>query len=231
MKLKLWFIGTLAASNWLAASAALTTNSWNDGSSKWELGSNWDHGVPSLTHSLTLVTGGIPIGGKVITIDVVTVSSNLINNCLTVSNLTVGGNAQSPHTLFLNNSSDSPGTIGLTVNNTLTISSFGALSITNSYLYTSQRPSGPGVFNDGFVLLNTGTLITSPGTLTIGHNGAGRMTVQDGLWTAAGIAVGNSPGSQGTLTISGGSVNSVGNGVNVGWQDGSTGTLWLTGGD
>ena len=220
-------ISTLMIAIGPVARAALTTNNWNVGSGKWEIGSNWTAGEPSPADAIDFVTGGIPVGPRVITVDQAAVSSNVINGCLTISNLTVGGTSTAPNTLFLNtDASNTPGNMGLSVGNALTILSHGTLSITNSYLYVS----GQGIFDDSFIVLNTGTLITSAGTVSVGYNGPGQMTVQDGTWQAGRVVVGKNPGSQGTLTISGGTVSSPGNGVHVGNLPDSAGTLWLTGG-
>ncbi|HUI05825.1 MAG TPA: hypothetical protein VL486_02345, partial [Verrucomicrobiae bacterium] len=159
--------------------AALTTNSWNHASGTWVTGADWDHGLPSAVDALDAITIVVPVGSRVITVDAAAVSSNVIDGCLTISNLTIGGTSSSPNTLFLNtNASSTPGNEGLTIRNALTITSHGIVSITNSYLYTG----GGGVSDDGVIVLNTGTLDTTPGPTFIGNNGTGQMTVQAGTW-------------------------------------------------
>lgn len=229
---RVWFIGVLVAGSHVVtngtAEAALTTNNWNDGNSKWELGANWSAGVPSLANAINFVTGGIPFGSRVITIDVATISSNVINGCLTISNLVVGGTALAPDTLFLNNANNTPGNMGLTILNSLTISSHGGLSITNSRLKV-----GVQLLDDGFVQLNTGSVSLTNATTAIGNVGSGVLNILDGTWTSAGSAitdVGNFPGSVGTLTVSGGTATFFSSGIDIGIQLGSVGNVWLTGG-
>jgi len=213
--------------------AALTTNSWNHASGTWVTGADWDHGLPSAVDALDAITIVVPVGSRVITVDAAAVSSNVIDGCLTISNLTIGGTSSSPNTLFLNtNASSTPGNEGLTIRNALTITSHGIVSITNSYLYTG----GGGVSDDGVIVLNTGTLDTTPGPTFIGNNGTGQMTVQAGTWQVnnifSDIQIGNNMGSQGTLTIAGGTVGSVSEThLYVGSDAGGAGTLWLTGGE
>src|ERR1700688_3728778 len=97
---KLWLIGAMLTGSAFfsgrPAQAVLTTNSWSDGFGKWEIGANWSAGVPSLANAQNVVAGGFPIGSRTITIDVDTVSSNVINGWLTISNLTVGGTVFAP---------------------------------------------------------------------------------------------------------------------------------------
>ncbi len=210
------------------APAAIITNNWTGTTGKWELGSNWSAGTPSPANFLDSITIGFPVGSRVITIDAATISSNVINECLMISNLTISGSSLSPNTLLLNtDASNTPGNMGLIVGNSLTISSHGVISITNSYLYAN----GAGFFDDGFIVLNSGTLITA-NTSHIGYTGAGQMTVQGGYFQSSSIHVAADGTSQGTLTIAGGIVNTYGNsGMAVGALEGSGGaTVWLTGG-
>jgi hypothetical protein len=214
--------------------AAIITNNWTSTGGKWEIGSNWSAGTPSPANFLDSITIAFPAGSRFITIDAATVSSNVINECLVISNLTVGGTLQSPNTLILNtDASNTPGNMGLTVGDSLTISSHGVISITNSYLYAN----GPGFFDDGFMVLNSGTLfIAGTTTAYIGYTGMGQMTMQGGYFQSSAIQVGTGGTSQGTLTIAGGIFNMVAsqhdnNGLLVGADNGSGGaTVWLTGG-
>lgn len=212
-----------------SAHAALTTNSWNDGSSKWELGANWSAGVPSPANAINYVTGGgIPIGPRTITIDVATVNSNVGNNCLTISNLVIGGTLIAPDTLFLNNANNTPGNIGLTILNTMTLSSHGFLSITNSRLALDTA-----LYNDSFITLNTGSVTCTNTLAVIGNNGGGTLNVQDGAWTATGVTftyLGLNPGASGTLNLSGGTASFSFGGLILGNDANTVGTIWMTGG-
>lgn len=189
---------------------ALTTNRWATGAGfgKWEDGTKWDNGVPSPANAINFISSSIPGGGYTVTIDAATVVSHVMNSCLTISNLTISGNNLNPHTLFLNNASDTPGNIGLTIYSNLIINAGGSVTITNSRLFVgSPAPIFGGLRNNGFLLLNTGDLVTSPGVNYIGNAGSGRMMVQAGTWDAGYVSVGN--GGQGTLTIAGGTTSSL----------------------
>ncbi len=224
------------------AGAVLTTNKWAAafGSGKWESGANWNNGVPSINFSMHLLR---PISGidAFATIDVATVASNVINSCLTISNLTVVGNlAGTPATLSLDNANNTPGNAGLLVISNLTVGSGGSVTITNSRLrVVGSPPVVNGVYNDvmynnGFMLLRTGELVTSNGWAYLGNAGTGQMTVLDGTWQAGGVAVGI--GGQGTLTLAGGTT-SVLLGLSIGFNaynypfGTGIGTVWLTGGE
>src|ERR1041384_647169 len=97
--------------------AALTTNSWLLFSGKWEDGAHWSAGVPASSNAVNVISNGL---SGTATIDTATVTQHVINGCMTISNLVVGG---SPHTLFLNNANNTPGNIGLTILNSFTIAS------------------------------------------------------------------------------------------------------------
>src|SRR5580693_1747036 len=94
------FLSTIAFGP--AAHAALTTNSWTGITSKWELGANWSAGTPSPGNALDAITLTFPESPRFVTVDTATIASNLLNNCLTISNLTISGTSLSPNTLILN---------------------------------------------------------------------------------------------------------------------------------
>ena len=204
--LRVWFVGVLLVGSSIltadTAEAALTTNSWNDGSSKWELGANWSAGVPSLANAIDFVSGGFPVGARTITIDPDTVFSNVINGCMTISNLTVSGTALAPNSVFINNVNVPAGNTTMTILNSLTISSHGAVSITNSVLKVAFL--GGSLSDDGFMQLNTGTIIVTNGLLSIGRNGSGTFIMSDGTVLASDVAVADQASSQGSFTIAGG---------------------------
>ncbi|HVM63126.1 MAG TPA: hypothetical protein VMV72_19865 [Verrucomicrobiae bacterium] len=79
----------------------------------------------------------------------------------------------------------------------------------------------------GFVWLNGGQII-NPGTLYLGDQGTGQMTVSNGFFSTEGMEIGYFVGSQGTLTIAGGT-NVLSSFVHVS-RGGTTGTIWLNGG-
>jgi hypothetical protein len=84
-----------------------------------------------------------------------------------------------------------------------------------------------GPVSTGTVALVGGLLNTTNGEADIGEAGVGQMSVSNATWLAGFVAVGDSFGAQGTLTVAdGGSVTAAGLFAGV---DG-TGTVWLTGG-
>ena len=82
----------------------------------------------------------------------------------------------------------------------------------------------------GTVWLTGGQLIVTNIATSIGISGTGRMTVSNGSWLADTVYVGYSPGSQGTLTIAGGT-NVVGGYLDVGLYSGASGSVLLDGGE
>jgi T5SS/PEP-CTERM-associated repeat protein len=202
----------------LAGRAMAQANSWtNANAGKWEIGSNWSLGVPTNTHSC-FITNAF---SKTVTVDAATVSSNAINSCMTVNNLTVSGPLSpfSANTLSLNSAGLAT---NLHVQNSLTIGDRGAVGIFNSVL----RVSGV-VSNDGIMSLNTGLILATNAALIVGNARVGQLTVFDGTVRANSLIVGRLAGSQGTLTISGGTNNCS---INVGLEANATGTVWVTGG-
>ncbi len=215
---RLLFVGLLLASS---AQAVLTTNSWFLFSGKWEDGTKWSAGVPSLDDAVNTITNDL--SSITVTVDTGTVTQHVINSCMTISNLVVGRASVISHTLFLNNANSTPGNIGLTILNRFTINPTGSLLITNSDLRVTF-PAG-GLFNDGTVRLNTGNIVVT--NLTVGQTGVGMLTVSNGTLVARTVRVAELAGSQGTLTIAGGtnSFRSLSAGIT-----GLTGTVWVTGG-
>src|ERR1043166_2797635 len=131
--------------------AALTSNRWQVGNGKWEDGANWTAGVPSSDDAVNIIASLFP---SITTIDTATVTQHVINGCMTISNLVVGG--LTTHQLFLNNANNTPGNIGLTILNSFTITSSGSLSVTNSDL---KVLGSSVIYNDGTILLNSGSMI------------------------------------------------------------------------
>jgi len=213
------------------AGAAVTTNTWTGASGKWELGSNWSAGLPSIANALDTITQVIPVGSRLITADAATASSNFVNNCLIISNLTIGGTSLSPNTLLLANTGNGL-PLQLTIENTLTLTSHGIISVTNATLYaggTGISPNTSGIFNDGVIVVNNGTVSTPNNInapLIVGWAGPGQMMVQNnGYVQSYWLELGYNPGSEGTLTMSGGTISLGGNGLGINF-----GALWLNGG-
>jgi hypothetical protein len=83
--------------------------------------------------------------------------------------------------------------------------------------------------SSGSVFLNGGVLAVTNGTVTVGFESVGEMTVSDGLFLARDIDVGPSL-SSGVLTINGG-ISIIGSNLQIGSSDGLfKGTVAITGG-
>jgi hypothetical protein len=220
--IKVWVLGVLLVCGG-TADAALTSNRWQVGDGKWEDAANWTQGTPSPTQAINIIASIFP---SITTVDTTTVTQHVGNLCMTISNLVVGG--LTTHALFLKNANDTPGNIGLTIINQFSITSSGSLSITNSDMKVIGSPFGAAIFNDGTILLNTGTMIVTQGfgDLFVGYQGVGTVTVSNGTLRAGFVYVPWLTGMRGTLNIAGGT-NSFVN-LNVGFNE--TGTVWMTGG-
>ena len=92
---------------------------------------------------------------------------------------------------------------------------------------TSNLDIGGGAGATGTVWLTGGLLNTA--SLSVGSSGVGQMTMVTGTWLATNVFVGQNSGSQGTLTVAGGT-STVTSNLYVGGGAGATGTVWLTGG-
>ena len=267
-------------------------DSWtNNIGGKWETADAWSLGaVPSITQSSTFITNGFFTGFSLK--DVVIDSNTVVSapDSLSISNLTVsapivhsnGPAHQGFNVLILSNTLPSL----VTVYGTLTVSTGGAITITNSELVIAGLEAAPGYVGlnvDGSVVLESGTIflpITSQGSPTeaIGENLSGTLTVAGGLddvgydmwaglntgstgtvWITGGViddggtslgvsgtgsliqsngvcnflsqVVAVMTGSQGTLTVLGGTNNSYGaEGLVIGYSPGATGSVTVAGG-
>ena len=110
-------------------------------------------------------------------------------------------------------------------------SSQGALTLMDSTVTTSNifAVGAEDTTATGAVWLTRGQLNLTNGPTYVGWIGVGQMAVSNGTWRANNVIVGYQPGSQGTLTIAGGT-NILSSGLTVGAGLGATGALWLTGG-
>jgi hypothetical protein len=213
----LWLISLLLVGN--CVNAALTTNRWLASDGKWEDGLNWGAGVPSADDAVNIIANSFVANSGVAMIDTATVTQHVINGCMTISNLIVGGTSLlNPYTLSLTNANDTPGNIGLTVIGALTIMPAGSVTITNSRLKVLVD-----LKVDGLLQLNSGTL-TNNNTF-VGATSEGRMTMSGGTWQSRFVDVASGPA--GTLTIAGGTaiIETFGIGFSA------TGSVWLTGGE
>jgi hypothetical protein len=176
----------------------LFTNSWVAGDGKWETGSNWETGAPNSGDLADLITNAVT---KTVTIDSTTVSSSSI---MRINDLTISAPAATVNTLQLTNAGTAT---PLRILNGLTISSGGALLLTNSALLVGGE-SGRDFIVDG----------------TVSNRAGGQMFA-----TNATTIVGNLAGSLGGLSLVGGT-STLSNGLIVGALSGSTGNVTLTAG-
>src|SRR5579862_8827690 len=106
------------------------TNSWTDGSGKWEAPGNWSAGAPASTNAANLITNAT---SKAVTIDALTPPGNL-----TINNLVISGPSGTVNVLQLTNAPAAT----LHILTSLIISNGGALSITNSVLFVGTPNFG-----------------------------------------------------------------------------------------
>jgi hypothetical protein len=184
-------------------------NSWanpQSGTWNWATDANWLLGVaPSSSQSAIFITNAVTAlnGSRFRTVTIDAVGAGTFPGTMIINNLIVSapgsGIGASHNALFLNNAGLAT---PLHVLDTLTITSGGSLSITNSALDVGI------VFSvDANVFLNTGTLITTNGLVELGNNGVGQIIESAGTWTGNFVNVGAGVGSQGTLTLAGGEMN------------------------
>jgi len=200
----------------IPTASAQTTNVWANPSRgtqfKWETASEWSLAVPpSQAQALVMITNNFAGGGiqaRTVSIDATTVLSNAINGCMTISNLTLFSPSTTlKNEVFMNNT----GSASLQIIDTLYITEGGALVITNSALTFPNSEAPDSQFQvDGSVVLEGGTISVN------------------GSYSAFNEIVGAF--SSGTLTVAGGLDNVPNSGLVIGDSPGSTGTVWITGG-
>ena len=193
-------------------------NSWTDSNGKWENSNNWSRvAPPSSSDSADLITNA---GNHTVTIDAVTTNTP---STMTINNLTISAPANSTNTLFLNNAgTNTP----LHILDSLTITTGGALTITNSAL----KLDGNNILDvNGALMMNSGSIISTNLSSRIGETGSGSLTINGGGWQARDVQFGLYSGSVGTLTVAGGT-NQFSSTLGLGFMSGSTGAVWMTGG-
>lgn len=239
-----WYIDDITITGAPAAS-----NNWATASSgKWENGGNWSAGAPSSSDTIDLITNAT---SKTVTIDPTTTLSNSLNQCLSINNLVISAPAGTANTLQLIN----PGTsIPLKISNALTVSSGGAILVTNFALQVGGL-STVGATGSGTMTLQAGTVTmtnnlvlgatagstgtlwvtggsftmsTLPTTLAVGAFGDGRIIVSNGTLFARGLLVGTNQFSRGTITVAGGTL--ISSNVFIGLASNSFGAVWVNSG-
>lgn len=154
-----------------------------------------------------------------------------------------GGALLSGGELIVTNQSTFIGDTGngsLTVTNGTWLTHDVWLGLNSGSVGTLTVAGGTNRLSSGLILGavdgSTGTVWMTGGQLTvtnvatsIGVSGIGRMTVSNGTWRAAAVALGFYAGSRGVLTVAGGT-NLLSSSLDIGLLAGGTGEVWVTGG-
>ena len=186
------------------------TNSWTDGTGKWETAANWWlNAATSTSDAADLITNA---GNNTVTIDATTVLSNAVNSCLTINNLTVSAPSGTTNTLFLNNA----GTVTpLQVFSVLTLGTNGAMVVNNSAAQStnvvniSSASSSLTVTNGGSLVVTnasrTGSVVVNAGSLILG---TGTFEANNLIVTNGGTVqnIQTNQVNNGSVTVAGGSL-------------------------
>jgi len=223
-------------------SVAASLNNWtNAASGLWRTGANWSSNQPpNSNYTSILITNAVT---KTVTIDTGTPSTNL-----SIQKLTISAPTGATNTLAL---VDVTTNVPLQLSSTLGIARGGALSLTNSALYSAGitidqggalnatnsviQESGALTTLDivnGSVWLEGGLLdLSAVQALRLGrtNNAVGSLTVNGGTLLGALLEVGTTTAARGTMTISSGTVNASSI-VTVGYGVNSTGIVSVAGG-
>jgi filamentous hemagglutinin len=134
------------------------TNSWIDGSAKWETATNWWLGTaPSSSDAADLITNA---GNNTVTIDATTAGS--FPGTMTIRNLTVSAPGVATNMLFLNNvGTNTP----LRVLGVLTLGTNGAMVVNNSAAQSTNSVS-IGSASSSLTVTNGGSLVVTNGNRT-----------------------------------------------------------------
>ncbi len=172
-------------------------------------------GTNLVTSSLSV--GGFPgatgavwlTGGRL----VVTNAATIIGHS-GVAQLTVSNGTFLAHELSVGTNTGSQGTFTVA----------GGANTLNSFLRLGDRPAATGV-----VWVTDGQLAVTNSPTVVGVFGIGQLTLSNGVLLTEVSCIGSNGGSQGTLTIAGGT-NFVNGGLQAGLFVAATGSVWVTGG-
>ena len=170
------------------------TNSWTDGTGKWETSNNWSHATaPSSSDAANLITNA---GNNTVTIDGVTASN--YPGTMSIRNLTVSAPNGATNTLFLNNA----GTLTpLWILGNLMLKTNGAMVVNNSAVQAANSINlGDPSSGNSLVISNGGSVFTT--NLAVGFGWAtsnnlvqldnGSLIVTNGSGTARVLVNGGS---------------------------------------
>jgi T5SS/PEP-CTERM-associated repeat protein len=179
------------------------TNSFASGN--WNSTGTWTAGIPTDTSSATIN------GGHTVTLDQVGAITNLLD-VGTIADETGNINISGELTVFDSDEVTEPNTSAIRLGQVA--GSTGNLTMSGGQVFISEDSDSIDEFNDG--------------DLVIGQSGTGTATITDGTLTAADeVFIGQDPGSNGTLNISGGTLNAARRSLQVGFS--GTGTLNISG--
>ncbi len=148
------------------------TNSWIDGSGKWETATNWSRPTaPSLADSADSIGNA---GNNTVTIDATT-SSNFPST-LTISNLLVNAPGPFTNTLLLSNAGTNAPLVVLT---SAFVGKHGSVLLTNSALQVGGA-SGGALSVDGQLTMDSGMILVSSNLLVGPSNPSSLVTIWGG---------------------------------------------------
>ncbi|HTS18944.1 MAG TPA: hypothetical protein VMP11_15330 [Verrucomicrobiae bacterium] len=181
----------------LSANAYALDNSWiNSSNGKWEAPPNWSVGTPSSSESIYITNAN----AKTVTLDSTTAG---VPNALTISNLTLFGTSGATNAVSVN--FGNPATT-LHVLNGFSLSSGGAIFITNSTLQADLYSSGTNRIDGLITVAANGTYLTTNGSAYVGstNGGNGVVTILGGTLVVPSIIVGSATNGTGQVNVAGG---------------------------
>jgi hypothetical protein len=240
--MKTRILAVLALSLTLALPVHAATNSWIDGTGKWETATNWSLGfAPSTSDAIDAIANA---SNKTITIDATTANTPAT---MTINNLTITGTilpSEGTNTLSLVNAGT---TTPLNVLNNLKLGANGALTITNSALSVGSPTAFVLYTSNNFILdgsatrpaslrLDDGLLTVSNTVAYLGDFGAGQLLMNNGTFLGRNLVLGYHGGT-GTLTVNAGhfelaeNIHGGASFVIGGASTNGFGAVWINGGD
>ncbi|HVM61961.1 MAG TPA: hypothetical protein VMV72_13955 [Verrucomicrobiae bacterium] len=236
----------------LAGDVRAQTNSWTYPSGGyWDDFRNWSLGIPPASSQAVLITNAPT---KLVTIDAYTAGS--FPASMTVTSLTLSAD---PGVINMLSLSDAGTATPLSVQDSLMILSGGALTMDGSALQVggplggsfliegiasvSGTNSFAGGVYVGYSTNSTGALVVTGGQsmftngyTAVGFYGSGDLELPNGMLQIGdsnaapnGIFVGLTPGAQGTVHFSGGTLLAPDH-LSIGDQSNTAGAVWITGG-
>ena len=184
----------------------------------WRVGTNWSGGTPPDITSFIQITND---STKVVTIDAATPASNL-----TVQRLSISAPNAATNTLLV---ADLGAGNPLTLQDTLTILAGGALRVTNSAVIVDIVLNHVNV--DGDIEFDSGSITIGGQTVEtrVGRAAVGTLEIESGKMDVGILEVGDLTGAQGTVTITGGTLN-VSSLLGIGNSTMATGVVSVAGG-